>query len=165
MPGQRGRKVAEARQPPVERAFEGAGVHLEGVARVQHHHRAACVAAAGGQPAGEGGAVHRGRTAGLGAHGGLVHPDDFALVLHAQVAEGQGGRLAELDLQAFEPRVFLQRVQPSAQRCGGAGQGEVDAFFGQQQRALQAGLARAVEQAFTQRRCIGDGHEAVGRSN
>ena len=46
--------------------------------------------------------------------------------------------------------------------CGVAGQEQVDAFLGQQHRALESGLGRPGVEALAQRRRVGQRHEAVG---
>ena len=151
------------------RAFEGAGIHLEGVARVQHHHRPALVVS-GRRPASvpAWSASTAGARPACGLHGGLVHADDLALDLHAAAwRSGSAAGPALLRRRGRPAAVVL--VQPlrdpgRARRPRRSGEEQVDAFGGEQHGAPQrvlgalaaqrvAPLGQPVERARRRRHC------------
>ncbi len=135
---QRGGEVGELRQPPVQRPLECAVFELEGIARVQQHELAPVVVAPGVEPARERRGRDGRRAAGRGAHLGLVHADDLALEPDLQAAERHPFAPALLGLQRGQACVRAQPREPAPQRVGVACQEQVDAFVGQQHRALEA---------------------------
>ncbi|MCY1554794.1 hypothetical protein D9M68_913960 [compost metagenome] len=52
-------------------------------------------------------------------------------------------------------------MQKSIDALRRTGQEQVDALFGQQDRALEPGLGRLIQQAQAQRRQVSEGHEFV----
>ena len=70
--------------------------------------------------------------------------------------------MAFLDLDVCESCVFAEQRPPRAHRTRLAGEKQVDAFFGQQHRALEPARRSGLVQPFTQRRQVGQGDKTVG---
>mmetsp|Transcript_6945 Transcript_6945/g.16764 ORF Transcript_6945/g.16764 Transcript_6945/m.16764 type:complete len:320 (+) Transcript_6945:23-982(+) len=159
---QRGGKVAELVQPPVDGAIEGAMIHLEAVAGVQHHDLAAGIVVALVQPACQCRRCQCRRARRLvGSDGGMVHPDDLGLDLDLEPLEGLGRAPAALGRQRVEARVGPQFGHPGVDGLGRAGEEEVDALLGDQHRALQAQGLGARMQALAQRLGVGQRDEQI----
>ncbi len=159
---QRGREFGELGDPPVDGALESAVVHFEGIAGVQRHHGAARVVVALRKPAPQRGGIHRGRAPFGGPDGGVVHADDLALDLHQHLAKGLGRRPALLRFQRGKARIRIP--QPLHEAPHGVrlpGQEHVDAFFRQQDGALEAVFPAPRVQAVAQRSGVGQRNEQV----
>lgn len=159
---QRSREVAEPGQAPVQRALEGANIHLEGIACVQHHHRTPLVAAPLGQPARQGARLHGRGAAFCRPHCRPVHADDLALDLDLEPTKGHLLAEAALDGQAGKALVRLQPAQEDSQAHLRTGQGEVQALLGDKDGAQKAGSTGLLPDGVTQPARVLHGHETVG---
>ena len=105
--------------------------------------------------------VHRRGTPLRRADGGVVHADDLALDLDQHLAKWHRVGPTLLGLQVGKALVHPHAIHKAPHCLGGARQKEVDAFFGQQDRALQARSHRLRVEPFAQLGCVRQGHEFV----
>ena len=110
---------------------------FERVARVEHDDASAGVVVAGIEPARQRRRIDRGRTRRSRANRRMVHPNDFALDLDQQLAERDLARPAFLRCERREASIAAQPANEAAHLVGRAGDEQVDAFLGEQHRALQ----------------------------
>ena len=163
MRGQRLRELAELGDAPVVGAFEAPVVDLKRVARVECDDLATGVVHARVKPARQCLRIDARRALRLWPDRRVIHADDFGLDLHEQLAERYRVRPTFLDPQIAEGSV---RHEPCRERTHvglDAGDEQIDAFVGQQHRALEPRRAGMRANALAPLHRVAQADELVGR--